>query len=590
MVTATGRFERNIFLSCVVVSGAYVVMRAALVPWVNDEVLTYFLFIEPGDIVPFHAPWDANNHFLNSALGLAVYKVFGLVRFGSRIGNVLAFALYAWATFQLGRRVQDRLVRWCLWGALLFCPFIIEFFSLFRGYGMELAFWLVGTEVLIRLAERWRLRLFVLSMLALLLAHAAVLVTVPLWLTVLLALVVLAWQQRAGMSVRERRQVICAWFFLGLVPWVGAAWYSFELREHDALYWGSLDGFMEVTMRSLLHFVFGNGDGAAQWTVLVVVILATASVVWGSKGRRWLLVVPALLWTDSLSSVAMAHILELNYPMDRTAAHLVPWTILVLALALGRTTPRFRIARFASLILLWLPFRWAFTANVEETVLWPGQSPPDRLVQRIAEEEAEGPKLLGGPAHEGLSIAYEARRAGLSAPRIENELSGSPLFELRLVKGREAARQLANYHAIDSVPSVGQYLLARNTPLHLLLELEHRTEAVSGTWEYLGLLDGDAILDDQDRILEVTGTIDSKAVFADLNVVVSMRGPDGEQAYYEGYPLRLSRPRWAGESFKLRVRLPAVPSATTCTVYIWNPRKALITTGPIMVTMYRPAP
>ena len=61
--------ERLLFLSLAALAGLYVVLRAALVPWVHDECASLFWFVERGEFLPWKAHWDANNHVLSSAIG-----------------------------------------------------------------------------------------------------------------------------------------------------------------------------------------------------------------------------------------------------------------------------------------------------------------------------------------------------------------------------------------------------------------------------------------------------------------------------------------------------------------------------------------
>jgi hypothetical protein len=180
--------ERKFFLLLSAIAWLIIAVRAHLIPWVNDEALTFLLYVEPRDYLPGIAAWDANNHFLNSALMSAAYETLGLSHLGSRLGNVLAFGAFAWAVFQLGAHLHSALVRWCLWLALLFCPLLFELFTLARGYGMGIAFWLAATVWMMRLAGAWSLRALLWSLALLLLANAAVMAALPVWAVTLVAL------------------------------------------------------------------------------------------------------------------------------------------------------------------------------------------------------------------------------------------------------------------------------------------------------------------------------------------------------------------------------------------------------------------
>ncbi|HRH38861.1 MAG TPA: hypothetical protein PK760_10975, partial [Flavobacteriales bacterium] len=124
----------------------YVLLRAALIPIVLDESTSFLMFVQDGAFLPFHSQWDANNHFLNSFCGWVGWSLGGLHLLSLRWASVLSFALFAFSAWRIGMFVQGRIVRWCLWLALLGCPFLLDFFSLFRGYGPAMAFLLLSLE------------------------------------------------------------------------------------------------------------------------------------------------------------------------------------------------------------------------------------------------------------------------------------------------------------------------------------------------------------------------------------------------------------------------------------------------------------
>jgi hypothetical protein len=119
-------------------------LRAVLVPLTHDEARTFFVYTRTGEFLPWLGHWDAGNHVLCTALGWLSYEAFGMAAWSLRLANVLAFGLYAAYAYRWGLLLSDRAVRWCLWPALLFTPVLIEFFALYRGYGMAMAFLLMA--------------------------------------------------------------------------------------------------------------------------------------------------------------------------------------------------------------------------------------------------------------------------------------------------------------------------------------------------------------------------------------------------------------------------------------------------------------
>lgn len=573
--------ERRLYILLSAVAWLIIAVRAHLIPWVNDEALTFLLYVEPRDYLPGIAAWDANNHFLNSALMSAAYEILGLSHLGSRLGNVLAFGAFAWALFQLGAHLHSALVRWCLWLALLFCPLLFELFTLARGYGMGIAFWLAATVWMMRLAGAWSLRALLWSLALLLLANAAVMAALPVWAVTLVAL---AFLFALHAQAAERWLGALAWLLLGAAPLIGAIWYSMELRARGGYFIGGLDGFVPVSVASLMKELIGTDDTAVAWTVSLLVAVAMVLVVWKHR-RDWVLLIPvALLGVDVLSRIGMAWLMGVNYPIDRAVAHLIPWASFVLAVALDRASMRRPAVAFIAIVLLALPARTLLTFNGQRSVLFPAQGPAESLVRRIADEQAGGPTLLGGPRHMSMPLALEARRLGLEAPRLDGDIPLSPWFEHRITWGRPDADAALGYVIIDSA-ATGHYLLKREQPLVLVAEWEGSAPPTEGPTEYIVLLQGDTLTTAVDRIIDIDGPMDSDGEPIALNLVVAANGSDGSGLYYESYLIHLLRPRWNGERLRLRVPVPAIANAVERRIYIWNIERRPLRTGPFKVSL-----
>ncbi len=573
--------ERKFFLLLSAIAWLIIAVRAHLIPWVNDEALTFLLYVEPRDYLPGIAAWDANNHFLNSALMSAAYETLGLSHLGSRLGNVLAFGAFAWAVFQLGAHLHSALVRWCLWLALLFCPLLFELFTLARGYGMGIAFWLAATVWMMRLAGAWSLRALLWSLALLLLANAAVMAALPVWAVTLVALAFL-FARHAQAAARWLGAL--AWILLGAAPLIGAVWYSMELRARGGYFIGSLDGFVPVSVASLMKELIGTDDTAVAWTVSLLVAVAMVLVVWKHRRDRVLLIPVALLGADVLSRIGMAWLLEVNYPIDRAVAHLIPWASFVLAVVLDRASMRRPAVAVIAIVLLALPARTLLTINWQRSVLFPAQGPAESLVRRITDEQAGGPTLLGGPRHMSMPLALEARRLGLEAPRLDGDIPLSPWFEHRITWGRPDADAALGYVIIDSA-ATGHFLLKREQPLVLVAEWEGSAPPTEGPTEYIVLLQGDTLTTAVDRIIDIDGPMDSDGEPIALNLVVAANGSDGSGLYYESYLIHLLRPRWNGERLRLRVPVPAIANAVERRIYIWNIERRPLRTGPFKVSL-----
>jgi hypothetical protein len=119
---------------------AYTGYRSAFVAMTFDEIwsLNQYASASWGDIFGFK-PVSANNHLGNTVLMKLCLKAFGNSPFALRLPNLLAHVLYLAFSIALARRLRQGV--WVLLAFFLlnFHPFLLDFFSLARGYGLAMA-------------------------------------------------------------------------------------------------------------------------------------------------------------------------------------------------------------------------------------------------------------------------------------------------------------------------------------------------------------------------------------------------------------------------------------------------------------------
>ena len=213
-----GRLDRVLFLALASAVWAYVILRAVLVPLAHDECASILWFVRSGEWLPYQAHWDANNHYLSTGIGVLAVRLFGESPLALRAGSLLAFVPYAWSVWRIGTHVRQRAVRLCLWTALLLCPYLLDFFSLFRGYSIEMAGWLLALDGLLRYAASMTARHLGQALAGLLLACAAIVALIPAWALVLLLLAALQVGARPLPSHGSRWAQAAAWAIFGALP------------------------------------------------------------------------------------------------------------------------------------------------------------------------------------------------------------------------------------------------------------------------------------------------------------------------------------------------------------------------------------
>jgi hypothetical protein len=564
------RAERSFFVGLCIVLWAYIILRALLIPWVHDESTSLYWFVERETFLPYISLWDAGNHFLSSAIGVLGHKLWGLSLFGSRIGSVLAFPLFAWGAYCIGSLLRDRLVRWCCWSALLFCPFLVDFFSLFRGYGLGMAFFLVAVDGAIRYHTGRQTRDMVQVLLGFALADFAVLSLVPLWALVVALLAVDLFTHWRNMRIIELRKVLL-WIVLGVLPLLFGLLLSWEMRRRGLLYHGSLDGFVPVTLTSLCKFVLGSVHPLVLLGAGALVVAATAALFLRSAWRGPIRVIAALLWADVCMRIAMALLLGVNFPEDRAALHMVPLAILLIASAVDAIVARRQVFRVAALLLLVLPVRSLVTANLDHTLLWPEQSVPLRFLKRIADEQESDQRLTIGAYHQlSMVLPYAARINDLSLNPPDVQGFPHAPTDYSIVDERFLDEALPGYRTVDHAPGPGLYLLQREKPLKLEQLERHGFDFLIDTTEFMEIWRNDTSSVTQDLFFEVQAVLDSDAPFLDLHLVMEQKKGD-EALHYHTTRLAALSPRWRNGRLHVSVRMPTVPEANSRVLYFWNP-------------------
>ena len=362
----------------------YAVLRAAALPILFDEAFTYLSFVrEPlGSLLnPLGSerPIDANNHILNTLLVKACVGLFGTSEFVFRIPNLAALASYLIFVWMLLRRTSRTLPP--LAGFILICanPFLLDLFSVARGYGLSLGLLLPALYLLVVALEvdspsREREILIFLLLSAATLAsylllnvYAAALVV---WLAVD-AIRLSGKRARASESGRVisdllRRNTPALLISAGLAAAVAPV--IFALRQAGGFYWGGVSGFWPDTVRSLVRATLYRAPYAAATEPLFLGLVAAAAAIialvccfpflWRTEPTRMRVLtgISAVTGLSVIVSLLEHALLGVKFPIDRMGTFLVPLFLISLWLALdaasGAARPLLRsAARVAVLIL-----------------------------------------------------------------------------------------------------------------------------------------------------------------------------------------------------------------------------------------------
>lgn len=346
---------------------AYVLIRGFSVGITHDEALTYKII--RGDEI---LKGTANHHWLNTQLSSWSSSLFGMKEFALRLPNILSFAVFWAFLFRISKSflntsaTQIALV-------LLLCgnPFILDFFSLCRGYGLSIAFVTASLFYVFRIVDLKKNSKFIHYFLGIgfsILALSANLNTLNYFLIA---------QALMLLSVLVFKPEKWIFTFIVFTIFSGIALYLsldrlFFLKAHDELYFGT--GNLNSSIDSLIASSFYAINGFENLNILrylfYALLLLTGFLVIRRKqlfhpGTFAFIVVAAIL----IALVAENLLFDALYPINRSSLYLYP--ILLPAFLLNIEPLKAKTVRILVIIcsLLFIAVNIPFY-NFKKTMTW----------------------------------------------------------------------------------------------------------------------------------------------------------------------------------------------------------------------------
>jgi 4-amino-4-deoxy-L-arabinose transferase-like glycosyltransferase len=346
------------------------VYRAATQSIAHDEALTYQYFLRG----PFSDVWtkyNANNHILHTFLCGISIRIFGLSELSLRLPSLLGGAFYLFAVYRICRHVFGDGHLYLLAVSLLSLnPFVLDYLSAARGYGMAIAFFLWALYYFAKLELRapqkkvfWQIGIA---------AGLAVSANLTLLFPVIaLGMVLLSWcwlADRRGkvMWMAARHALVPAVLTMALLLTLPACYAAARLLSKRAapqtavknaarrnFYVGAPSlriGFESLTRASVFRVPVDAGNSIAQpmtgppaVETLVLVCLVGAAVCFGGKiaakmvhteihsttaGQKLLIITSATILITLFGVVVAHYVFGFPYPELRTGLYWIPLTTL----------------------------------------------------------------------------------------------------------------------------------------------------------------------------------------------------------------------------------------------------------------------
>jgi hypothetical protein len=390
------KFEKGITISLFLFVFCYLLIRVFYNETLHDEIATYMFYIYQGDFKGEAIVWDANNHLLNSFIGNKLYPIFKDNISLYRLPNLFAFVLYFFGLRELLKELKTKNLR--LIALISFCSLtiIIEYFALCRGYGLSLGFFIYGLVYLRKYLKNQQLSALLLTYLFLILAISANLTFI---VTSLMIFVIVCLGQLIQFSSIQKRQhfirlLIHILFLLLLFPFIK---FSFDLKEHGALYYGSLEGIWDVTGKSLNEYILFLKDDSLIYlyaVLFIVLIYFLIKRLFNIKLKDYFtdqFIIYAVLFFGNLVAILfLANVLNVNYPEDRTAFYLVIPFLLMLFYFIDQ----FKLTQKIQYLFLIFPIIFLFHLNIHSSAFSPEQRMTDLVYNKVKAQIKSSESLM----------------------------------------------------------------------------------------------------------------------------------------------------------------------------------------------------
>lgn len=338
---------------------AYLVARSASVSFSWDEAYTYLHHVQHGVLWPERFDdMGANLHVLNVWLMWVADRFVGPHEWMLRLPNVLAGALYLGLGFMLVREVRPWPVALALYILLTAHPYMLDMFSLARGYGLGISFMFLSLLSLRKYAIAPNLARGLGAMLGAGFAALSNLIFLNYLFAAVGTMAVLLFVEAGPARVRWTRAML---IFAVAIPFLAAtSALAFQLSAGGSLYFGSADlpeSIRSVAIKVFYHLpdyedpvrLFKWALGVALLVPFALLLAALASRMRGA----WYPLLPGLLvlvlWSFGM---ALEHAMfGTPWPHARTGVAIVPLASFLFVTSWMSPLPGARVWRWAACIL-----------------------------------------------------------------------------------------------------------------------------------------------------------------------------------------------------------------------------------------------
>lgn len=372
-----------------IIAFLYVFTRAVTIGITYDEVWTINGFVSQKliDIINY-TPCDANNHIINTIL-IKLFFAFGNKSlFIARLPNVLAFVMYLFYGYKITHNYLSPFVGLGCFLLLLLNPFLLDFFSIARGYGLSLGFLMASVYYAFhyvndgKTANVWK---------AAGMGAIAVLCNFSLlnyWVSLVFVMNIIALFSSSKYNFKKT-------FFYSVIATIILTAISYEpirkLNVYGNLYYGGNTSFYSDTLTSLAKYSFYSPESNSftEYSLNIFLLILISSIITSFFVRDNLYslknVILSITVICILSVVTQHYLFGTLYLIDRTALFFYPLFILILCFSFNNFSNPIKNSLIAFVIIAFT-INFCHHANFYKTATWYFDAHTSKILTAINEK------------------------------------------------------------------------------------------------------------------------------------------------------------------------------------------------------------
>lgn len=412
-------FNNSIFIFFILALSVYVIARTVFVSLTYDEILTldfakHYSWKKVGD--------SANTHLLNTWLTQSSYAIFGESKWTVRLPNVLALFIYLYGVVRIFQLISLK-YKWQGLAIVSCMPFMIDFFSLCRGYGLAIGFLMLSVFFITHFVYSHKPASLLFSICSGILGFLSNFTLLHFLLPLIILVFAILFSSR--FSVYKK-------FILGVLLLLPVIFVTViispvisELIRKEELYFGGRNNFFDDTVLSLARCYAYHQSYFSLAKVFFMFLFFTScifSVLFvfnflNQKKINFKLIISSLFLLSIASCVFQFLLFKTHLPVERTAIFFYPLMMLNLISGIHYyygSIRRYVFNFFAFLMLI----HFVFSANLEYTYSWKYDSSSENLIQFISENDLKN-ETIGIDNIVGPSLNFYKIKYGLDSVKFE---------------------------------------------------------------------------------------------------------------------------------------------------------------------------